>query len=258
MEILNKLSPAETYLIRATSDATFKDLLKYTLSDLLLKKVLHYEERILQSNEKSPERMVSYISTGENFLNYDALKHEVPFLKAFFKNPEIDIMFRHIVKMGYDEAGSKNNYIFTHLLSNPLMKEKVKGGVINRLFNRVRLTDLGIRAKSQINDAFEKLEIELPTLLEKSPEKALELLKKINGNVFLIEGIDFEQLIKVDSEITDEINRQNQSSSYLNPLMYFTSESFPFDSDFDSADGCGSGCSSCSGCSGCGGCGGCG
>lgn len=262
MEILTKLSPAETHLIRATSDATFKDLLKYTLSDLLLKKVLNYEERILQSDERSPERVVPYISAGENFSGYHAYMHEVPFLKAFYDNPELDIMFRHVVKMGYEQAGSRRNYIFSHLLASPQVAGRVKGQIINRLFNWVQLTELGAATKRRIDESIEKLESELPELLEKSPEKALELLKKINGNVYLLRGLDFELLSQIDNEITEQMNRRGQDYSYFDSFIYFDSYSSSFDSDFDSASGCGSGCSSgcsggCSGCGGCGGCGGC-
>ena len=54
MEILSKLSPAETLLIKDGNRTSFKDLLKYTLADLILKKVLKSDIRPDPNNDEKP------------------------------------------------------------------------------------------------------------------------------------------------------------------------------------------------------------
>ena len=86
MELLTKLTPAETYLILENSKCDFRNLLKYTLIDLLIKNVLKAEDHEEQSHPRNPIRIVSYVSTGSNFSTYTPKPHELPFLQPFQKS----------------------------------------------------------------------------------------------------------------------------------------------------------------------------
>lgn len=119
METLAQLTPAETYLISNNSNATFRELLKLTLADLCLKQVLRIEERELQSHPNNPIRILKYILIGRNFHNHIPKAHEIVFLSPFRKSPEIEILFNHLIRMGYENAGSRKRYIFNSLLMNP-------------------------------------------------------------------------------------------------------------------------------------------
>ncbi len=257
MEILTKLTPAETLLLTANSKASFKDLLKYT-------KVLKSQEYEDQARPDDPIRTVSYVTVGPAFDGYRCRSHERVFLDPFLKDKELDILFRHLVKMGYENASTKASFVFDRMLSNDVLHESINSGFFSRLFVSITLTNKGEKTKKGIERALRELEKELPRLIEASPKGASEVLRKINGNVFLLGSFDFELLDKIDDELTNEIRRQKKdtSSGCSGCYTYFNSYSESFDSGFDSADGGSSGCGGggCGGggCSGCGGCGGCG
>ncbi|MGL1888303.1 MAG: hypothetical protein OCD76_17440 [Reichenbachiella sp.] len=262
MEILTKLTPAETYLLHENSNCEFKNLLKYTLIDLLVKKVLISEDIEQQSHPRSPVRIMRYVSIGPKFKNYKPRPHELPFLKPFQKSEELQLLFKHLVKVSYENSGSKKSFVFDLLLKNETISESIKNDFFKRLFVNFSLTEKGVFQNSEITNTLMKLEDELPRLIEKDPKAASELLNKINGNVFLLKSFDFELLKKVSEEFDKEMN---PTSSYdpswgcSGCYVYFDTYSDSFDSDYSSVGG-DSGCSGgsgCSGCSGCGGCGGC-
>ena len=145
------------------------------------------------------------------------------------------------------------------MLSNDILRESINSGFFSRLFVSITLTHQGEETKRGGDKALHGLEKELPRLIEANPKGASEVLRKINGNVFLLGSFNFELLDKIDDELTHEIRRQKKdtSSGCSGCYTYFDSYSDSFDSGFDSADGGSSGCGG-SGCSGCGGCGGCG
>ncbi len=108
------------------------------------------------------------------------------------------------------------------------------------------------------------MEAELPNIIHNDKKKALEILKRIGGNVFLVKGLEFELLKEIDEELSKEFERNDKSynTGCGGCFTFYGNHSDSFDGAFDTADssGGGSGCSAdsgCSGCSGCGGCGGC-
>ena len=150
MEILTKLTPAETLLLTANSKASFKDLLKYTLVDLLLKKVLKSQEYEDQARPDDPIRTVSYVTVGPAFDGYRCRPHERVFLDPLLKDKELDILFRHLVKMGYENASTKASFVFDRMLSNDVLHESINSGFFSRLFVSITLTNKGEKTKKGI------------------------------------------------------------------------------------------------------------
>lgn len=263
MEILTKLTPAETYLLRENSKCEFKDLLKYTLVDLLIKKVLVSEDIEEQPHANSPVRIIRYVRVGPNFKNYVPRPHELPFLKPFQQSDELQLLFRHLVKVSFENSGSKKSFIFDRLWKNKVVSESIKSDFFTRLFVSVSFTEQGKSLQSEITRALLKLENDLPVLIEENPKAASELLSKINGNVFLLKSFNFELLKKVTEEYDKGMDMPSHNSSWgcSGCYMYFDTYLDSFDSGYSDAgtdsgtSGCG-GTSGCSGCSGCGGCGG--
>ena len=264
MDVLSKLTPSETHLIRENSNASFKDLLKFTLIDLILKKALKSEEHEHQSHPSNPVRLINYISPGAKFESYSYRPHELVFLEPFLKSRDLEIMFRHLVKMGYENARNRRKFIFDDLYHNEMVKRCIHNNLFYRYVGPISLTAEGNKAKSLIDKDIESLEKKLPDLIENDPKAALEILNRITGNIFLLKSFDFELLRKIDDELTKEIAKRSDdgTSGCGGCFVFIDSYSDAFDGGFDSADGSdgGGGCggdAGCSGCSGCGGCGGC-
>ncbi|MEM9338917.1 MAG: hypothetical protein AAGA66_09330 [Bacteroidota bacterium] len=266
MEILAKLTPAEAYLIKNTSNSTFKELLKLTLADLSFKKVLKIEDREVRSHPSNPVRVLKYVVATENFHAYHPKAHEEAFLSPFQKNPELEILFHHLIKMAYESARNRKRYVFKSMLKSPEIGGKFHKDFFTRLTGVIALTSEGKKVKAKVDEALSKLETELPQIIQHDKKGALGVLEKIGGNVFLISGLEFQLLKELDEELAKAHERRSGDYDFGCSGCYtsYGDHADSFDGAFDGVDssgGGGSGCSGdsgCSGCSGCGGCGGCG
>ena len=273
MEILTQLKPAETYLLDAGAHTDYKNLLKYTMADLLLKKALKSEFRSVANSEEQDHIIVR----GENFQTYKTLPYEVPFLAPFQYDVDFEILFKDLLKVTYQRIGGQRRFVFDLMRNNQDIRKSIKNGFFKRLFNTISLTDEGQKKQSNIRAALQKLEDTYPQLIEENPEAAKEILRKIGGNIYLLKSFDFELLRKLDQGIHESEREEREAAMAYDvtpdfaiwTFLMFDTFSDDFDSTFDSFDEGGSswggdfggdsgGDSGCSGCSGCGGCGGCG
>lgn len=261
MEIIEKLTPAETYLIKNSSDSTFKELLKLTLADLCLKKVLKIEDKEVQSHPSNPVRTLKYMSTGQNFIGYKPRVHELVFLNPFQKSPEMEILFGQLIKIAYEKSGSRKRYVYGALLLNPGLTELFHKDFFTKLMGDIALNNHGKKTKEKVDLELVKLESDLPKVIESDRKTALEILQKIGGNVFLLAGLDSELLSQIDKELAQELEGSRGDYGYgcAGGYTFYGDNSDSFDGAFDGADSSGgaSGCGGDSGCSGCSGCGGC-
>lgn len=264
MEILTKLSPAETYLVRDHAEATFKELLKLTLADLMLKRVLvtKYNE---QKNDDEEDTSTQVI-VGENFRAYVPKPHETVFLNPFISNPETEILFSQLIKMAYQNGRNRKKYVFKFLLKNPDIENLFSKRLMTMWLGNVILNGQGEQVKIQVDEALLKLEKGFKGVIERDKQTALKILQNIYGNVFLIDGLESELLKEIDSQIDKQLTKYNTSGGFgcAGYFGAYGDGSDSFDVAFDSVDSSygsegGSGCIGASGCSsGCSGCGGCG
>ncbi len=274
METLKKLTPAETLVIRDTSKTSFKDMLKFTLLDLILKKVLVIKNSELPTNQEETDNQVGYknLGIGPAFDGYNPKYHELIYLYPFQKAPDLSVQFKHLVKMGWEGARNRNHYMFKHVLTSKDVNYSVKEGWFYRTFGYCKLTEEGYEQQNKINSELSKLESTLPSLIENNPEEVKALISQIHGNILLLKSFDFRLLRQLDPIFEDELmdrrdSRDIDDMAALWFLFLYDDFSTSFDGEYDSYDNSGDwtggGCSSDGGgdgggCSGCGGCGGCG
>jgi hypothetical protein len=257
--ILSKLTPAETLLVRKGNEATLKDMLKYTLMDLLLKQVLAIEEIQRQPSKHDPVRVYKYIGVGKNFTEYKCLPHELVFLFTYRKNSAIRILFRNCVKIGYENAQTEKAFSKLVMSSGELQKAFTRS-FLQKIFNGFSYTNVGNQLKEKVEGEMQHLEKDLPSQINNNKKKALEILKQIGGNIFLLNGIEFSLLKEIDDELLKEFNRP-ETGGGCGTGCWTTFNTY--DHDFDSSCSSDTGGSACSGdggcssgCSACGGCGG--
>ena len=205
MEFLEKFTPAENYLILENSNATLKELLKLTMLDLLLKKVITMEIVVVKSDERSPERILTYVQSGVYFESYQAKSHEEIFLLPFQADPENKILLKHLVKMSYNEAESMRNFVYHLILNHSETSNLFETG---KMFRNIRLNDAGRRAKIQIGKDLNEL--------KSAVINDTAVLTKVNGNLFLINNLE----------------SRTGSTGYRGYYRAFSSD---FDSAFDSS-----------------------
>jgi hypothetical protein len=272
MKNLSTLSPAQTLILLEGKDANLRDLLKVTLMDLFLKQVLQTTEIANTSHAGSETFSNTYIIRGNNFLTYNALAQEEIFLSVFRHTENAQFLFNTLVKLGYEKAGSVGHYSKIILRNSSIRPYFVEG--IERFFKgKFSLTPWGIKLVRELKAEINELETTLPKLLETDQAKALEVLKVIKGNIFLVKGLDFKMMKEIENQVVAESSNafSASDSSYPDAFMWLalTTNSSSFDSGcssshhhhHDSSDWGGDSDSGGdsggdSGCSGCGGCGG--
>lgn len=264
MQTLSRFLPAQTLML-TDSSSSLKELLKVTFMDLLFTRVLQTKTTALQSHPRNPVRYITYVEQGMNFRAYKPKPHEAVFLLPYFQSPDAQVLFRHLVRMGYENSGGQQGY--RGLLINDLSHE---GLLVKRLwdylFGSYSLTDQGEQVKERIAAEMLQLTETLPVLITEDREKALEVLAAIRGNVFLLQGFDLALLRHVDQVLQEQVTKGSYYADaeaewvMIGGWDFFEDYSGEFDSSCGGDSGSGGGDSGCSGggCSGCGGCGGCG
>jgi hypothetical protein len=255
MKYLSELTPAEVYIL-TKENVTHRELLKITFIDLLFKKVLRTYEVQRQPHIRQEIRTYQYIGIGQNFKNYNSKNHEKFFLSTFYKDQEIEILFRNLVKIGYQKSGTLSSFK-NQIIKTPFLKKCFSQNILQRIFYRYSFTEYGKAIKRAVEKEIQNLNLELSTIKNIQNQKAIELIKVIGGNIFLLENIDYELLNQIDVDLAREMNRKetNSDGSGCGGCAWSFDN---YSADFDSGCSSDTGCSGDSGCSGCGGCGGCG
>jgi hypothetical protein len=271
MKNLTQFSPAETLLLLEGKNAALKDLLKVTLLDLFLKQALQTQEIIRPSTTQSLPVSNTYVVKGDAIGYHKALEHEYVFLKPFYKNDDSQILFNNLVKIGYQNATTEKRYRHS-ILKNRNLDRLFEQGLRTVFKGRLMHTALGQQVKADILAEIREMESALPAAMETDKDRALDLMRQLGGNIFLIKGVDLKLMREIENHAVLEDSRgknyasHNSSSSDILMWIALDSHSHHFDNsyshhDWDPAsdgnlDSDGGDSGGDSGCSGCGGCGG--
>lgn len=256
-QLLQTLTPAESLLLRKGDITPQSEMLKVTLLDLLLKKVLVITTTERQSNSRDPIRISQYVSVGENFYTYQALPHERVFLSDFEKSHDLRMLFKDCVKVAFQNSRSEKN-LRKAVRSTPSLQGMFEESWLGRLTGVFDYTDKGFQQRVQLDKEIQHMEEIIPNLLLTNRDLAMEELRKIGGNIFLLYNLGIKMLKEIEEEFLKNIPVPAESSGSGGGCATFMSYSNDFDSSCSSDSGSdGGGSSGDGGCgSGCGGCGG--
>jgi hypothetical protein len=257
MKNLSKFLPAETLLILEDNNANLKDLLKLTFMDLLVRQVLQIIKVERQSHPRDRVRIYTYVTRGKNFICHLPREHEKVFLSPFQQSSSIQVMFHQVIRMGFQNAGGESKYI-SILGKSPAMIPLFTKTIFQLMFWGFSISAEGLAMRNKLSEELAQLEKVLPDIISNDRDKALQLIKAIGGNIFLVKNIDFAILDLIDAGIMAEMNRKEKTKDDDDGTTWIGCGGCSTWETSDSGSGCsGSGCGG-SGCSGCGGCGGCG
>ncbi|HEY0653054.1 MAG TPA: hypothetical protein VGD65_07995 [Chryseosolibacter sp.] len=255
-QLLQTLTPAESLLLRNGDSTPQYVMLKLTLMDLLLKKVLMVSTVERQPNSRDPVKAYQYVSAGENFGNYAALKHELTYLHDFRQSRDLQMTFKNCVKVAFENSGSEKKMRQT-VRSTPALAGAFADTWLLRLTGTFNYSDQGFKKRLQLEDEIRAMEEKISTLLESDRQAALDELRKIGGNIFLLTGLSIKLLTEVEEAFLKNVPGHNSASGCSGGCSAPSSYTNDFDSAYPSgSDSADSGCSGDGGCSsGCGGCG---
>lgn len=258
MSYLETLTPAENLLLRDGGKTRLRDLLKATLLDLLMRKVLVFNEVLKDPDKRGRARRYKYVQPGPAFSERTALPHEDVFTGPYANNHGERYLLKNLVRIGFSRAVNVRAY-HNRVLGIPRMLPLFSSGAWAKLFGIVRLSATGKVARDVLLTELARAEAELVPLLNANDERARTLLCRLNGNVLLLSGFDLALLADMDLGDFDRPMKPGGGGGCGGGgCSSFTGFDHGFDSGADSAGGDGgSGCGGGCGGSGCGGCGGC-
>lgn len=201
MELLTKLTPAETLLLLKPSESRLRDLMKFTLMDLLARQVLQLINFDKQPAQGDANLGVAYIIAGKNFKKEKPKLHEMIFLFQFYKKPKAKILFRHFIQMSFKAAKGEEHFKKVFLLDAPELKPFIKIGFWQRMFGSFALTNEGRKKSEEVIRYFNYLDKELPMMMKNEPDKANGYINQVKGNVLLLNALKFELLHLIGQEI---------------------------------------------------------
>lgn len=255
MKYLSELTPAEI-LVLTKENVTHQELLKITFIDLLFKKVLKIYKVERRPNIRDSIRTYQYVATGENYTNYKSENHERLFLSPFNQDNTIEILFQNLIKISYQKSRTVSD-LKNDIIKSSNLKNCFSQNIFHKLFYGYNFTEIGNEVKRKVKIEIQNLGNEFSEINSIENQKAIELIKIIGANIFILVNIDYELLHQIDKDLGIEMNKNNTfdgGSDYSGCGWSFDDYSASFDSGCGGDSGCGSGCSGCgSGCSGCGG-----
>lgn len=243
MDILATTSSVETHLVLETSRSSLKDLLRLTLLDLLLKRVLELRIVDIQHHPNDPVIKDYYVIAGANFNGYRYKAHERVLLQTFIRNSSSKLLLRHLINKGLKTAKDEKTFIFRYIRKSPLLRKKFKGSILYSLFGVTRLNEEGKELQEHLFTEIRGLEVELPKLLLQDPQKALETLLAIKGNLFLLRNVKTNILDKINPAFFKEIKQTThekidfgEQTYFWDLLTIYSRFTHDFDRAFDSVE----------------------
>ncbi len=188
---LSELKPAATKLILEPG-VDLVELLKLTLFDLTLKQVLIIKKVLRKAHSRDPHlREYVVVETGKNFSKYSPNAFEEYFTSIIDEDSyyQLKSYLREIAK----EVPPKFRYK-QQIIQDAKIKDLFKRDLISSLFPWIRTNARGEQLRADISSYLNEADLHIGDLIDSDPDKALELILFLQGNIFLLKNLKFEHL----------------------------------------------------------------
>ena len=280
------LTPSESYLLLDINNKDGKTLMKYSLINLLYKRVLvckNIEETQGTIFKKTVKN--TYISKGQSFDKIQLKDHERIFSSPM-KNIE-EIALIELISKIFEQYNYKDFYeLILSMQSRAGFLEIIEERKFFNIFKKrkLSLTDKGMKTKSKIEEIISTGNSDLSKWIENDPPRAKAFINACGANLMLLDKHDLQSLKEYENALKNVDVRKPEDSGFIywgdavstsdNKIETNENESLDsisnefiglnafdsfsgIDSSFDSASGGDSGGCGGGGCGGgCGGCGG--
>jgi uncharacterized membrane protein YgcG len=235
-KMLPSLTPAEALVLLNGKDVNFRQMLKLTLMDLLLKKVLAIKPA--PSTGFSDEPMTNlYVQRGIHYADYRPFAHEEIYTSHFSREPNREILFTNLIKLARGKAVN-NAYLRRQVMKTPQLLTAFERGFWTSLTDKVQQTEEGALKRTYVATELQELTTMLPKLYQTDKATAKKLLQLMHGNLFLTDAIDHHLLVLLDDELSRLFEREKASEDDVGGAFDIT-EGFDFDFDSSFDDGFG-------------------
>jgi hypothetical protein len=224
---LSELKPAGTKLILEPNTELI-ELLKLTLFDLTLKQVLIIKKELKKSHPRDSHlREYIIVETGKNFAKYKPNKFERYFTDRIDEDTYylLKVYLREIYKEIPSEYKHKKE-----IVRNLKINDLFKSDFISIVFSWLKTNSKGNKLKSDITEYLNEVDENIENLIDNEPDKVLELILFLQGNIFLLKNLKFELLEKLKSISTARLSNDDE---YYDDWFWID---FMYDSDLSISD----------------------
>ena len=214
---LSVLKPAAVMILLAPSETDLKDIIRLTVLDLTLKKVLSIQRKEVQLHPSDPyKRLRTFVETDTNFNTYRKSVYETYFTGIIDEYSYFHL-YSYVFRV-YDELP----------VDNTVKKSIIKEQKIRNLFSIVfvfdtlsvfRLNRNGVKIRNEIIRYIVTIEQNLEQIIEDSPKQALHLVSFLKGNFFLLRNIPAEVLEKLNNLI--QLHKKELKDEYFDLFDIF-------------------------------------
>ncbi len=202
MNTLATLTPAETWFILEGQNARIRELMRVTLMDLLLKKVLKVTPVASQAPRDNTEKTPLYFGRGDTFFTYGAKPHEEIYL-SHFRNPNTSpVLFKHLLKLTLPHVRHRWKYE-NLVLRSATLHQCFSQSMMQLLFGGYRRTKQGDALHTRVSSEMNLVRQQLPGLLHSDPTQAMEIIRVIGGNVFLVPGFEVDLMRRIEQAMAE-------------------------------------------------------
>lgn len=205
---LSELKPAGTKLILEPNTKLI-ELIKLTLFDLTLKQVLIIRKELKKSHPRDTHlREYIIVETGKNFTKYDSSKFEEYFTEIIDEDSyfQLKSYLRTIFKSIPSEYKHKKE-----IIGDLKINDFFKSSLILSVFTWLKINKKGKKLKKDTSKYLNEVDENIGDLIKNEPDKALELILFLKGNIFLLKNLKFELLEKLKLISTTQTNNSEES-----------------------------------------------
>ena len=191
---LSELKPAGVKLI-LNPKISLLELLKLTLIDLILKKVLVIRKVLKKPHPRDPY-LTEYtiVETAENFENYNPNDYEKYFTKRINKYTyfQLRVFLREIIEEIQTESKYKNE-----IIRDLKIQDLFKRDFFSVSFSIFSTNQKGNKLKIEISEYLEEVDRNIENLIDREPEKALNSVMIPQGNIIPLINLKFQLIEKL-------------------------------------------------------------
>lgn len=214
---LSVLKPAATAILLAPTRIELKDVIRYTLMDLALKKVLIIKSKFIKLHPSNlREREVITVETAENFKTYYKSEYEKYFLNIIDEDSYFQLR-SYLLRVYTDTP--RDHVVKRTIIKEHKIQNLFSGSIIHSAFNVFQLNSNGHKVRNELRKYLYEIDKNIVQIIDESPEKALALVSFLKGNIFLLKNLTFELLEKINTLILQ--NNETVNNDYFKMFDVF-------------------------------------
>lgn len=216
---LERVKPAQNYLILNSVEMDIKIIFKLTLIDLMLSKVLKIKVIEEQYETEGEIKIAKYceLSRGDNFENYVPVQFEMPFLEIFHTFSDASIALNQFIRIVARRIKRPKAFV-SQLLNNSPLSNYYEQNIFQRIFGKYSVSEEGKKYKKLLVAEIDQISDLIYTSDNQKNIKLIKDLMTFHGIVLLLNQEAQDQNQNNDLKVND-VNERYLSTDFIRQLI---------------------------------------